>query len=190
MFYGLSVPVVARSGFEPETSGLWILCSNQLSYLAGFRWAIHRPLLQTGRKNREKLAEKRAKEDWIPKEKCHRQNYLKNKKALCGNRRPSNDCLPYENSSKIDVVVATWISLLHSFHPRCGHKVNHPSTLKKELNITKKLKNSMSAKSFYSFPCRVIHFLVQDRLLNPKKEILWIRFLYFLRINFQKQCIV
>src|SRR6185437_16068025 len=24
----------------------------------------------------------------------------KNKKALCGNRRPSNDCLPYENSSK------------------------------------------------------------------------------------------
>ena len=22
------------------------------------------------------------------------------KKALCGNRRPSNDCLPYENSSK------------------------------------------------------------------------------------------
>jgi hypothetical protein len=27
------------------------------------------------------------------------------KKALCGNRRPSNDCLPYEKSSKIDVGV-------------------------------------------------------------------------------------
>jgi len=28
------------------------------------------------------------------------------KKALCGNRRPSNDCLPYEKSSKIDVDVS------------------------------------------------------------------------------------
>jgi hypothetical protein len=26
--------------------------------------------------------------------------WVENKKALCGNRRPSNDCLPYEKSLK------------------------------------------------------------------------------------------
>jgi hypothetical protein len=41
-----------------------------------------------GCKNREKRLEKALSRDEIRAK----------KKALCGNRRPSNDCLPYENS--------------------------------------------------------------------------------------------
>jgi hypothetical protein len=42
---------------------------------------------------------------------------LGKKKALCGNRRPSNDCLPYEKSSKIDVGVSLSPILLCPFLP-------------------------------------------------------------------------
>jgi hypothetical protein len=43
----------------------------------------------------EKNNRKKAKE---VKEKKTRLKHPPIKKALCGNRRPSNDCLPYENS--------------------------------------------------------------------------------------------
>jgi hypothetical protein len=61
------------------------------------------------------------------------------KKALCGNRRPSNDCLPYEKSSKNRCCCVAEL-----YTPRCliaasGHKDNDQEILLKELNDTKTL---------------------------------------------------
>jgi hypothetical protein len=50
--------------------------------------------LETGCKDRKM----RQKIDGISSEK--EGGLGENKKALCGNRRPSNDCLPYEKSLK------------------------------------------------------------------------------------------
>ena len=55
------------------------------------------------------------------------------KKALCGNRRPSNDCLPYENSSKD----RCWCVGLHR-----RHKDNDPNLLREHFNDTKWLKKA------------------------------------------------
>jgi hypothetical protein len=58
------------------------------------------------------------------------------KKALCGNRRPSNDCLPYEKSSKIDVGVSLSPIRLCPFFAASDHKDNDQEILLKELNDT------------------------------------------------------
>jgi hypothetical protein len=148
-----------------------------------------------GCKNREKIAEKSNFRKRIRNRKRRKPAYhgtmrrqmripwtakyrlTAKKKALCGNRRPSNDCLPYENSSKdrCRKIATNFSSFILS---RCDHKDKRARAFKKESNNIKKLK----AKSFYHFflypfasECN-IGDLIQKRKLSCRHFYFFYRF--------------